>query len=84
MALNIKSEEAHRLARELAEATGESMTSAVTQALEERLARLRRSGARIGLREAVGEIQAFVAALPDRDTRSAEEILGYDERGLPS
>ena len=31
----------------------------------------------------VKEIQAFVAALPDRETLSPEEILGYDEYGLP-
>jgi antitoxin VapB len=41
MALNIKDEEAHRLARELARATGESMTVAVCQAIRERLDRIR-------------------------------------------
>jgi hypothetical protein len=40
--LNIKSEEAHRLARELARLTGGSMTAAVTQAVRERLDRVRR------------------------------------------
>ena len=32
----------------------------------------------------ISDIQAFVASLPDRDTRSADEILGYDDFGLPS
>jgi hypothetical protein len=31
----------------------------------------------------VAQVQALVADLPDRDVRSPEEILGYDERGLP-
>jgi antitoxin VapB len=43
MSLNIKNEEAHRLAQELADLTGESLTTAVTQSLRERLDRTRRS-----------------------------------------
>lgn len=83
MALNIKNPEAHRLAHELAGETGETLTEAVTEALRERLA-ARRSGVHGDLLEAeVAEIQDFVAALPDRDRRTAEEILGYDEFGLP-
>ena len=83
MALNIKNPEAHRLAREVADATGESLTEAVTVALRERLASLQRREQPAGLEAAVAEIQDFVAALPDRDCRSADEILGYDEHGLP-
>lgn len=41
MGLNIKNGDAHRLAHELAELTGESMTQAVIKAVEERLKRLR-------------------------------------------
>ncbi len=85
MSLNIKSEEAHRLAAELAALTGESLTKAVTEALRERLERERR---RRRDREAVAErlmaIGRRYAALPDRDTRSPDEILGYDEWGLPT
>lgn len=44
MSLNIKTEEAHRLAKKLAKKTGESMTTAVTKALRERLARVEREG----------------------------------------
>ena len=43
MGLNIKNEEAHRLAAQLANLTGESMTAAVTAALRERLERVQRS-----------------------------------------
>ena len=84
MALNIKNPETHRLAKELAERTGESLTKAVTVALRERLSGLRRQEKPGGLMAAVAEIQEFVGALPDRDCRSADEILGYDDHGLPS
>ncbi len=84
MSLNIKNPEAHRLARELAEATGETLTEAVTVSLRERLASVQRQGEPAGLVGAVEEIQDFVASLPDRDLRCGGEILGYDARGLPS
>lgn len=82
MALNIKSDEAHRLARELAAATGTSMTEAVTEALRRTL-RDEATPRTDLLLEQVREIQAFVADLPDRDERTPEEILGYDDAGLP-
>ena len=83
MALNIKSDEAHRLAKELAEATGSSLTEAVTSALQRTLSS-RPHGADVDLLLAeVREIQRFVADLPDRDPRTAEEILGYDDAGMP-
>ncbi len=41
MSLNIKDEEAHRLARQLARLTKESMTTAVREAVRERLERVR-------------------------------------------
>ncbi len=84
MALNIKNPEAHRLAQALAEATGESLTQAVTVALRERLASVERETLPAGVEAAISELQDFVEALPDRDCRSADEILGYDEHGLPS
>ncbi len=84
MALNIKNPETHRLARELAERTGESLTKAVTIALRERLSGLRTRAQPGGLMAPVAETQDFVGALPDRDCRSADEILGYDDHGLPS
>ena len=84
MSLNIKNPEARRLAKELAERTGESLTKAVIVALRERLSGLRRQAQPGGLMAAVAEIQDFVGALPDRDCRSADEILGYDDHGLPS
>jgi antitoxin VapB len=83
MALNIKKAEAERLAQELAAETGESLTEAVTVALRERLEALRRRRHRARLHAEIADLQAFVAALPDLDTRDADEIVGYDEFGLP-
>jgi antitoxin VapB len=83
MSLNIKNEEAHRLARELASLTGESMTAAVTEALRERLERVRRAGSR-GLAERLLVIGRDCAGRLKEPYRSAEhgELL-YDEGGLP-
>jgi antitoxin VapB len=83
MALNIKNEEAHRLASELAEARGTSLTEAVTGALRETLRRTAEPADEDLLRAEVTAIQRFVADLPDRDTRAPDEILGYDDFGLP-
>lgn len=81
MALNIKSKEADRLARELAERTGESITEAVTKALEERLGRVRRPKRSRRL-EAIREIQERISRLPVLDDRSDDELLGYDKDGI--
>jgi len=83
MSLNIKDPEAHRLARELASLTGESMTRAVTVAIQERLASLRqRRGRRLS--ERILEIGRDCAARLREPYRSIDhaEFL-YDERGLP-
>jgi antitoxin VapB len=81
MALSIKNDEADRLARELAEATGESLTDAVIEALRERLDRARRRND-VGRR--LRRLAAEVAGYPVLDGRLADEIVGYDERGLPT
>lgn len=82
MTLNIKAPEAHRLARQLAELTGETMTRAVTQALRERLDRLTLTRA----------TTLTVADLLAIGRRCSARIKGqpvdhgallYDERGLP-
>jgi antitoxin VapB len=83
MSMNIKNEEAYRLARELARLTGESLTGAVTEALRERLARLR--GEHGGdLAASLLAIGRDCAAHLNEPFRSAEHgDLLYDERGLP-
>lgn len=77
--------ETQRLARQIAEVTGESFTEAIKRSLQERLQRLRlrrNSRARIR-REQIDEILRRVDALPELDSRTENEILGYDDRGLP-
>jgi antitoxin VapB len=84
MSLNIKDQRAHRLAKQLARLTGESMTQAVKIALEERLGREKAKRGKVGMAERLMEIGRQCAALPVRDDRSPDEILGYDEHGLPT
>jgi antitoxin VapB len=82
MSLNIKNEETHRRAKELARIAGETMTEAVDRAIAERLERIRRTRNRAALAERLLEIGRECAALPVLDGRSPEEML-YDENGLP-
>jgi len=85
MPLSIKSPEADRLARELAAKTGETMTVAVTIALRERLAREERKRRNChSLAADLMEIGRHCASLPVFDARTSDEILGYDENGLPT
>jgi len=83
MALNIRNSEAERLAADLAEITGETKTQAVTQALRERLARLKRERGKRRLADELDEIARHCSRLSVHDSRPADEILGYDEKGLP-
>ncbi len=83
MALNIKNEETYRLVQKLADETGESLTEAVTVAVRERLESLHRKHRRQEVVQSVQEIQEFVRSLPEVDRRSAEDVLGYDDYGLP-
>jgi antitoxin VapB len=79
MALSIKSERADRLARDLAELTGESITDAVVASLEARLEAERRRRRTVGL----GDIVDRFGRLPLLDERDADDIIGYNEHGLP-
>jgi antitoxin VapB len=83
LGLNIKNEEAHRLAQELAALTGESMTAAVTIALRERLDRVRRERG-VTLADRLLKIGKECAARLKEPFRSVDHSdLLYDERGLP-
>jgi len=83
MSLNIKDEEAHRLARQLAKVTGESMTHAVTEAVRERLNRVR-GAQEIRLSARLLEIGRDCAAHLKEPFRSLDHgSLLYDEKGLP-
>jgi antitoxin VapB len=83
MSLNIKNEKTHRLVRELARATGESMTAAVDKAVQERLERVRKAK-KGGLAERLLQIGRECAAHMKEPYLSIDhgEML-YDEKGLP-
>lgn len=88
MALNIRNGEADRLAAELAALAGETKTDAVICALRERLVRLRQLHSageplRGGLVDRLDRVAMRFARRPVLDPRSVEEILGYDDSGLP-
>jgi antitoxin VapB len=83
MGLNIKNEDTHRLVRKLAKMTGESMTEAVTQAVRERLDRMRRNRS-VSLADRLLAIGKDCAAHLKEPFRSADHgDLLYDQRGLP-
>lgn len=80
--LNIKSDDAYRLASELASLTGESLTAAVTTALRERLERQRRARDKAALRERLVELATEIRAHM-REPVSSDHSWLYDENGLP-
>jgi antitoxin VapB len=82
MGMNIKSDETHRRAKELARITGETIAEAVDRAVSERLQRLRRQRNRKALAATLLKLGDECSRLPVIDKRSAEEML-YDKRGLP-
>lgn len=84
MALNIRNRETEQLAETLAKLTGETKTAAVTRALRDRLARIKRERLNRPLADELDEIALHCASLPVLDHRSEDEILGYDDRGIPS
>lgn len=84
MALNIKDSETDRLVRALAAETGESITEAVAVAVRERLDRVHGSREAPDLVQAIEAVARRCAALPTLDDRRDDEILGYDQDGLPT
>jgi antitoxin VapB len=83
MAISIKSLDVERLAREVASKTGDSLTGAIKASLEERLERLKKQRSNHILLDQLKEILRRVDALPVLDSRCSDEIVGYDEQGLP-
>lgn len=83
MALNIRNAETERLVAELALLTGRTKTEAVAEAIRDRLERLRRERSGRSLADELDEIGRRCAKLPVRDRRPADEIIGYDEYGVP-
>jgi antitoxin VapB len=83
VAINIKDPHTDRLARELAELTGQPITQAVRSAIEEQLAQLRRRRALADPSD-LGEIITRGRQRPLLDARDEAEILGYGDDGLPA
>ncbi len=84
MPLNIKDLATERSVRALAEETGEGITVTIRKAVEDRLERVRRDKRSNRMKSDIIAIAQHCSSLPDLDKRSADEILGYDENGLPS
>lgn len=82
MGINIKNPEVERAVRQLATQRGVDLTEAIRLAVKSELSRS--EGIQQGRLRRMRAIADHVATLPVRDVRTDEEILGYDERGLPS
>ena len=86
MPLNIKTEKAHRLAKQLAQVTGTSITNAVTLALQDALRRAEERQSRT-VERLITDLEAIAlncASLEVLDNRSPEDIIGYDKNGIPT
>jgi antitoxin VapB len=83
MAMSIKSHEAEALARKVSAITGENLTAAIVTALRERLQHLENSSQRDSLADQLNDIARRSAELPVLDPRTAEEIIGHDDEGVP-
>lgn len=84
MALNIRNRTTEELAATLADLTGETKTQAVTRALRDRLVKVRRRRAGRDVCAELDEIAQHCATLPIVDNREPDDILDYDEHGLPT
>jgi antitoxin VapB len=82
MSLSIKDPETDQLVRRLAGLTGERLTDAVKTAVRERIEREQRIRGKASTEELMA-IARRIASRIDRDGRTPDEIIGYDERGLP-
>ena len=83
MSMNIKNKETYRLTKQLSELTGESLTTAVTEAVRERLDRVRRERG-VDLAERLLLIGRDCAAHLKEPFRTIDhDKMLYDDRGLP-
>jgi len=84
MPISLKSPETERLARTLADATGESITEAITRALEERLQRLEAQRTFTQYVAPIQRVQQRIRERPVRDPRTPDDIVGYGNDGAPT
>jgi len=85
MSILVKNPKTEKKIRKLARRTGETMTAAIDRAIDERLAKLGPSPRKKGRidRKKLAEILAYFDSLPVDDPRSPDEIIGYNEYGVP-
>jgi antitoxin VapB len=85
MAVIIEDEETDRLVRQLAERTGEPVDVAVRRAVFDRLQRVPLNEEEIARRKRkLGEVLAYFDSLPRiNEHLTDDELIGYDENGLP-
>ena len=84
MSLNVKNRKAHELAVELSDLTGESLTTTVILALEERLEKERRKKGRGAKAEQILRFaERFAAGKPDGLKALDHGPMLYGEDGLP-
>lgn len=87
MFLNVKDERAYDLAKRISRHTGQSLTGVVKEALAEKLERVEKARAknRAALAAELNRLALHCASLLNpADKRTADEIIGYDEHGLPT
>ncbi len=82
MGVIIKNPSAEKKIRRLAKRTGETLTTAVERAVEERLARLPPRKGRVD-REKLWKLLEYFDSLPIDGPRTPDEIIGYNEYGVP-
>ena len=83
MPLSINNPRAEKLARELAARSGETITQAIIKALEDRLVRMQGKKEPMDLAEEIMKIAKRSSRIPDKDPRNADQILNYDQKGVP-
>ena len=84
MPLSIRNPKAEKLARQVAALSGENVTQAIIHALEKRLQALQAKAPAESLVEEIMDISRRCSSLEDRDHRNPDDILDYDDQGVPS
>ncbi len=82
MALSIRNPYAEQLARQVASLTRENITQTIIKALEIRLQNLKGQKTIPDIEQQILTISQRCSALPDKDSRTDNEILNYNENGV--
>ncbi|WP_419901150.1 type II toxin-antitoxin system VapB family antitoxin [Kiloniella sp.] len=84
MPLNIKDDNTHEMAKKLAGLTGMSISRAVKNAIQEKIELVEQVQNKGQLAEELDHIALYCSNLPILNNISTDEILGYDDHGLPT